>query len=100
VGRIDRLVRLARADHRGRPPKPWVGFPAGAWLLAQAEGLALSASKPSPIVQGRHLIARGLTPGRGFGPILNACFEAQLDGAFDSLEGGLAYLTGVLAQPS
>lgn len=100
VGRIDRLVRVASADHRGRPPLPWDGFPAGAWLLARAQELALSTRKPSPIVQGRHLIDRGMTPGRHFGPILEACFEAQLDGAFDNLESGLAHLDRLLAERS
>ena len=100
VGRIDRLIRVARADHRGRPPLPWDGFPAGEWLLARADELALSTRKPTPFVQGRHLIERGMTPGRHFGPILEACFEAQLDGAFDDLESGLAYLDRLLAERS
>ncbi|MEM8963847.1 MAG: HD domain-containing protein, partial [Acidobacteriota bacterium] len=39
VGRIDRLVRVCRADHRGRPPLPWDDFPAGAWLLDRAAEL-------------------------------------------------------------
>lgn len=97
VGRIDRLVRLARADHRGRPPKPWNGFPAGDWLVTQAAALDLADQAPRPIVLGRHLIDRGLVPGPHFAPILDACFEAQLDGRFDQLEGGLAYLDEVLA---
>jgi len=96
-GRIDRLVRLARADHRGRPPRPWDGFPAGDWLLARAQELAVADRKPRPIVQGRHLIARGLAPGPHFGPLLEACFDAQLDGVFDHLEGGLARLDKLLA---
>jgi tRNA nucleotidyltransferase (CCA-adding enzyme) len=37
--RIDRLVRVARADHAGRPPKPFDGFPAGTWLLERARRL-------------------------------------------------------------
>ena len=97
VGRIDRLVRVARADQRGRPPKPWDGFPAGAWLLAQAERLALSDRRPQPIVLGRHLIARGLAPGPDFGPLLDACFEAQLDGVFADLDSGLTFLDRLLA---
>lgn len=90
VGRIDRLVRVARADHQGRPPLVFDGFPAGAWLLEQAEKLAITDHAPRPIVLGRHLIEMGLTPGPHFGPILEACFEAQLDGEFSELEGGLA----------
>lgn len=98
VGRIDLLVRVARADHRGRPPRPFDGFPAGRWLLEQAEALAIADRAPRPIVQGRHLIALGLTPGRHFGPILRALFEAQLDGAFHDLDGGLAYARRLLAE--
>ena len=89
VGRIDRLVRVARADQAGRPPLPADGFTAGEWLLEQAERLELDSQAPRPIVLGRHLIALGLEPGRHFGPLLESCFEAQLDGAFDDLEGGL-----------
>lgn len=89
VGRIDRLVRLARADHAGRPPLPFDGFPAGDWLLDQAKSLALEAAKPRPLVQGRHLIALGLEPGPHFGPLLERCFEEQLDGTFETLEDGL-----------
>ncbi|MEM6797360.1 MAG: HD domain-containing protein [Acidobacteriota bacterium] len=92
VGRIDRLIRVCRADHRGRPPIPWDGFPAGAWLLERAEALRVSSDAPSPLVLGRHLIALGLKPGRHFGPMLERCFEAQLDGAFADLESGLDYL--------
>lgn len=91
VGRIDRLVRVARADHRGRPPRPFDGFPAGDWLLARAERLAVAAAAPRPIVMGRHLIELGLEPGPHFAPLLEACFEAQLDGRFADLEHGLAY---------
>jgi tRNA nucleotidyltransferase (CCA-adding enzyme) len=98
VGRIDRLVRVARADHAGRPPLPWDGFPAGRWLLERAEALRVAEEKPRPIVMGRHLIDLGLEPGRHFKGILDACFEAQLDGDFDDLEGGLAFLRRLLAE--
>ncbi|MEO1368491.1 MAG: HD domain-containing protein, partial [Acidobacteriota bacterium] len=98
VTRIDRLVRVSRADHRGRPPLPWDGFPAGDWLLQAAEALALESQAPKPIVLGRHLIDMGLTPGKSFGPLLDACFEAQLDGAFEELEGGLAFTRALLVE--
>ncbi|MCG8459461.1 MAG: HD domain-containing protein [Holophagales bacterium] len=88
VGRIDRLIRVCRADQAGRPPLP-ADFPAGDWLVEQAAALDLAASAPRPLVLGRHLIALGLEPGPSFGPILEACFEAQLDGAFRDLDGGL-----------
>jgi tRNA nucleotidyltransferase (CCA-adding enzyme) len=96
VGRIDRLARVVRADAGGRPPLPVDDDRAASWLLARAQGLALADQRPTPLVLGRHLIERGLEPGPGFGPILDRCFEAQLDGAFANLEEGLAYLDRLL----
>lgn len=92
VQRIDRLVRVARADHAGRPPKPFDGFPAGKWLLDRAKRLEVDAQAPPPIVMGRHLLALGITPGPDMGRLLEACYEAQLDGKFSTLEEGLAYV--------
>lgn len=89
VIRIDRLVRVARADHQGRPPLDFDGFPAGDWLLERARELELAERAPRPIVLGRHLIELGLEPGPHFKELLEACFEAQLDGRFSDLEGGL-----------
>ena len=69
VGRIDRLVRVAKADYMGRPPMEFDGFPAGEWLLESARALAVQDSRPEPILMGRHLIDLGLTPGPHFGPL-------------------------------
>jgi tRNA nucleotidyltransferase (CCA-adding enzyme) len=91
VGRIDRLVRVARADKAGRPPIPFTGHPAGDWLLEQAKGLEVHESGPRAIVMGRHLIALGLRPGPHFRTILDRCFEAQIEGEFTTEEGGIAY---------
>ncbi|MCP9471096.1 MAG: HD domain-containing protein [Nitrospira sp.] len=92
VQRIDRLVRVARADHAGRPPKPFDGFPAGKWLLDRARRLEVETQAPTPIVMGRHLLELGIKPGPDMGRLLDACYEAQLDGVFSTLEEGLAYV--------
>ncbi|MDH5306078.1 MAG: hypothetical protein OEW02_02755 [Myxococcales bacterium] len=97
VGRIDRLVRVARADQRGRPPRSG-DFAAGAWLLERARALEVEARAPRPLLRGRHLIALGLPPGPAFGPILERCYRAQLDGAFSTLDEGLAFLRAELAR--
>jgi tRNA nucleotidyltransferase (CCA-adding enzyme) len=91
VGRIDRLVRVARADRAGRPPLEPGRFAAGDWLLEQARALDVEAAAPARIVKGRHLIQLGLGPGRQLGSILEACYVAQLEGEFSTLEGGLEY---------
>ncbi len=91
VTRIDRLVRVARADHAGRPPKPFDGFPAGEWLLERARKLEVEHHAPAPLVMGRHLLDMGVQPGPEMGTLLNECYEAQLDGLITSLDEGLAY---------
>jgi tRNA nucleotidyltransferase (CCA-adding enzyme) len=91
VGRIDRLVRVARADQMGRPPVEFDGFPAGEWLLNKARCLDVEKAAPRPIVMGRHLIELGLTPGPDFGRILGRCYDAQIEGEFSTLEAGIEY---------
>jgi tRNA nucleotidyltransferase (CCA-adding enzyme) len=99
VGRIDRLVRVAAADHAGRPPlcEP---FTAGDWLLARARALEVVASAPRALVWGRHLVAQGCAPGPAFGTLLRACYEAQLAGEFTTESEGVAYLRRLLADAS
>jgi tRNA nucleotidyltransferase (CCA-adding enzyme) len=94
VGRIDRLVRVAHADMAGRPPLPTDPFLAGEWLLERARELNVEQAPPPRIVEGRHLIEMGFQPGSHFGPILAACYEAQLEGRFADLEGGLRFARG------
>jgi tRNA nucleotidyltransferase (CCA-adding enzyme) len=98
VGRIDRLLRVDLADRQGRPPLV-VGDNTehGVWLLAKAQGLNLDKGVPKPILLGRHLVARGLKPGREFKRILDGAFEAQLDGKFSDEAGGGAWLDANLA---
>jgi len=91
VVRIDRLIRVAAADDAGRPPFPSEPEPLR-WLAEQAERLRIADSAPKPIVQGRDLIALGLKPSPRFGEILKAAYEAQLDGAFSDLKGGIEFV--------
>ena len=91
VVRIDRLIRVAAADDAGRPPFPSEPEPLR-WLAEQAERLRVADSAPKPIVQGRDLIALGMKPGVEFGRILKSAYEAQLDGKFNDLKGGIEYV--------
>ena len=89
-------MRVARADHAGRPPKPFDGFPAGAWLLERARRLEVEDQAPTPLVMGRHLIEMGVQPGPDMGRLLDDCYEAQLDELFSTLDEGLAYARQIL----
>jgi tRNA nucleotidyltransferase (CCA-adding enzyme) len=90
---IDDLGVVMAADALGRPPLPSAEILALVGRLrARASALALEASAPKPIVQGRHMIALGRKPGPAFKPLLDAAFEAQLDGAFADEAGGLEWL--------
>ncbi len=91
VVRIDRLLRVAAADNAGRPPFPSRPEPI-AWLAAQAERLRVADSAPKPLIQGRDLMAIGLTPGIEFGKILKRVYDAQLDGKFSTHQEGVNYV--------
>ena len=108
VVRIDRLIRVAAADAMGIGSDRVGKGPSGSgdpvqtlkdpnleplrWLAEQAERLRVADSAPKPIVQGRDLIALGMKPGVEFGRILKAAYEAQLDGKFSDLRGGVEYV--------
>lgn len=89
---IRELCTVMTADHMGRPPLPAVVPEGVRQLLEQARELELQAQAPKPILQGRHLIERGMRPGPVFSEILGAAFDAQLEGSFGDLEGALAWL--------
>lgn len=98
VGRIDRLVRVAAADDAGRLFDRGGDSPELAWLLEKAKKLEIAASAPKPVLLGRHLIEMGLKPSPDFGKWLKACFEAQLDGAFSTLDDAKAYFKAKFAR--
>lgn len=80
------LVRVARADHFGRTTEEALArrFPTGEAFMVRASELEVAHEPPRDVVLGRHLIARGLAPGRAFGEILARCREIQDDtGATD-----------------
>lgn len=87
---ITQWGRLVEADHSGRPPLP--ASNPGADVVALAEQLNVSTGRPTPILQGRHLLAMGMTPGPALGAALERAYHAQIDGAFDNVEEGLAWV--------
>ena len=72
---------------------PWIRpIPEGEWLMQKAEELSVQDQAPKPIMLGRHLLELGLSPGPEMGKILKDAFEAQLDGEFSDVEGGMQWL--------
>jgi tRNA nucleotidyltransferase (CCA-adding enzyme) len=98
---IDDLCLVMRADHDGRPPihSPETLKRIDA-LQQKAHELTLSASAPKPILLGRHLLALGLKPSPHFKSMLDAAFEAQLEGAFTDEANGLVWLQSHLRNRS
>jgi tRNA nucleotidyltransferase (CCA-adding enzyme) len=93
---VESLAILMTADSMGRPPRPPQVPEFVSSLRAKAAELDVQAQAPKPILQGRHLLERGMAPGPKFKPLLDAAFEAQLDGAFQDVEGARAWLTKFL----
>jgi len=53
---------------------------------------------PVGLVQGRHLIDLGLVPGVRFGVIIEAALQAQINGEFSDLAGGVTWVVDHLDQ--
>ncbi|RMF70873.1 MAG: CCA tRNA nucleotidyltransferase [Acidobacteria bacterium] len=98
---IPMLARLVEADASGRPPLPGgVPEPMQA-MLELARRIEADLAAPEPVLRGRDLLAVGVAPGPRMGRLLDAAYEAQLDGAFSDREGALAWLArqGLLPEP-
>jgi tRNA nucleotidyltransferase (CCA-adding enzyme) len=98
---VEDLCEVMRADACGRPPMN----PAGSLRLItemrdQAHILCLRTEAPQPLLQGRHLIALGMTAGPHFKPLLDAAFEAQLDGLFNDEKGAFEWAVARVSQKS
>ncbi len=97
---IDELLIVMHADNNGRPPKEFPETTKRIEELRQrAVILVFENLAPRPLMLGRHLLTLGLKPGPDFKRVLDAAFEAQLDGAFADEAGGVAWLGDFLRQP-
>ena len=92
VQRLDLLAKLARCD----VISTGVDVPGRLKdldvFLERAHSLNVEKEVPRPILLGRHLIAMGIAPGPEMGKLLSMAFEAQLDGAFNDLDGALRFI--------
>ena len=79
------LERLNRADRLGTHSEKarTFGFPEGETFLERARELQVEVKVPPPVVMGRHLIMRGMNPGKEFGPILARCRDIQDEFGWD-----------------
>lgn len=95
---IKLLVHLIEADASGRPPLP-KRLPENALEIFElASNMEIDHNPPKAIVLGRHLLALGYEPAPWFGEVLKQCFDAQLDGEFEDVEGGQELLQLLLTQ--
>ncbi|HCJ11761.1 MAG: polynucleotide adenylyltransferase [Verrucomicrobia bacterium GWF2_51_19] len=97
VKNIDRLLRVTESDQTGLPrPTQAVND----WFQEHIRALNLENAIPKPILLGRHLLQLGMRPSPRFKPILDAAFQAQLDGIFETEADGIAFLKGLVAEES
>jgi len=76
---MELLVRVARADHLGRTTADAAAgvFEAGDAFLQRAAELDVDERGPADVVLGRHLVARGIAPGKEMGRIIESCRAIQ-----------------------
>ncbi|MBN2400555.1 CCA tRNA nucleotidyltransferase [candidate division KSB1 bacterium] len=86
------LLLLDFADRRSREPNAldFSGLDEIAvWFSQKKEEYQISRDTIQPLIQGRDLIALGVTPGRQMGAHLKKLYDLQLDGAFHTRAQGL-----------
>jgi len=62
------------------------------FCIDQLEALSEQEVRPEPLLRGQDLIELGYTPGPGFKELLDAAFDAQLEGEFDDAEAARAWV--------
>lgn len=89
---IQDLCLVMAADSLGRPPQV-AAIPASIEQLERkARELELHNQVPRPILLGRHLLPLGIIPGPSMGKMLEAAFEAQINGEFFTVDEALRWL--------
>lgn len=89
---IEGLCVLMTADAFGRPPRSRRAPAMIPALRERAAALHVQDRAPEAILKGRHLLQLGMAPGPDFGEILNAAYEAQLEGRFFTLDEAFLWL--------
>ena len=91
---IEELVTVARADFLGRTTEESLSgvYKAGDWLLAKAEELDVYNVPPTPLLQGRDLIALGIEPSKKYKILLDSVYKEQIEGNLVDKEAAISYL--------
>lgn len=95
-GRLDRLMRVFRADAAGRPGMEDGSGAAADWIMENARRLEVADGRPRPLLNGRDLMKHGWKSGPRMGAFLRGAYELQLDGRFTTRDEALEWLR---AQP-
>jgi tRNA nucleotidyltransferase (CCA-adding enzyme) len=98
VKRLDLLANVSRADQAGRPPKDYTdGFRQIDWFETAVKDLDVPSSGLPRLVGGDFLISLGLSPGPNFKTILDAAFEAQIEGYITTSEEAQQFVRNYVA---
>ncbi|MFK5977025.1 MAG: hypothetical protein QM493_10995 [Sulfurovum sp.] len=92
---IKELIVVAKADFLGRTTEEALEgiYYAGEWLEEKSKNLKVENKPLDNLLQGRDLIALGLTPSPKFSEILNRVYELQLDGILEDRDGALRWVS-------
>lgn len=70
-----------------------------AMIDRDAPALLEQGVAPEPLIAGDDLIAMGMQPGRHFGPLLDAVYDAQLEGAISDRDAAIAWVEARAPRP-
>jgi poly(A) polymerase len=92
---FSRMLELMRLDilHSNSDFSTWL------FLKDAFESFKAEPVLPEPLVRGRDLLAWGVKPGPELGDLLNALYDAQLEGWVTSAEGARAYADRLRSAP-
>jgi len=91
---IEELVTVARADFLGRTTEESLTgiYKAGDWLLEKAKVLDVYNEPPTPLLQGRDLVALGIEPSKKYKILLDSVYKEQIAGRLVNKEDAIGYL--------
>ena len=89
---IEELFWIFEADVSSRPPRQ--PEPKMVDVIQRARELGVFKGQTEQLVKGRHILPEfpDKTPGKWVGEAVKSAYSAQLDGEFNTLEGGIAWV--------